>query len=119
MRFREFVAEDKNKSKFDKSSVSALPGAKKYPQMGITYDLYRFGIAMASSPGTTNDFTEGPIGEMPMTVAYSKGDEEIINATLKQTGHSGINITPSGSSEMDNVNKISPVLKKKTNKYGV
>jgi len=97
MRFREFVTEDKNKSKFDKSSVSALPGAKKYPQMGITYDLYRFGIAMASSPGTTNDFTEGPIGEMPMTVAYSKGDEEIINATLKQTGHSGINTRASQS----------------------
>jgi hypothetical protein len=118
MRAKEFINEEK-KSSISKSAKKATPGLKKFPQMDNSYGIYRFGIAMASSPGTTDDAVEGPIGNVPIAVAYSKGEEEIIKATLKQVGDSSVTVTPSGSSEQDDTYKTSPIAAPKRNKYGV
>jgi hypothetical protein len=108
MRAREFIREELV-TKIEQSAKDATPGAKKYPQMNQYYELYRFGVAMASSPDNIRDQIRGPSGDAPVTIAYSSGDEEIINSTLKQTGHKGISITPPGSREMKDTNTVSPV----------
>ena len=87
--------------------------------MGNTYEIYRFGVAMASSPEITTDATHGPVGETPVVVAYSDGEEEIINSTMKQMNVRGNKITSKGSKETPGTNVTSPVSKPKRNRYGV
>jgi hypothetical protein len=52
-------------------------------------------------------------------VAYTPEEEDIIKGGESQTGHKGVMLSDRGSREPDSTNKISPVAKKKPNKYGI
>lgn len=114
MRIRD-IFEDK--SGIDEKNASTLPSTVKYPQMDNAYELYRFGVSMAGQPGPPGPTST--IGDVPVLVPYSKGDEDIIRATEKIHGVKGRSMNSKGSSEPAGTNKVSPTAKPKRNRYGV
>lgn len=83
------------------------------------YHAYRFGVALAGSPRHSID-KEGPIGGNFVTLAYTDGDQEILDGAAKSIGVSSSSLGSSKkSSEVDDVYKSSPVAKIKRNKYGI
>lgn len=114
MRIRD-IFEDK--SGIHNDNASTLPSTVKYPQMDNAYELYRFGVSMAGQPGIPTPTST--IGDVPVLVPYSKGDEDIIRATEKLHGVRGKAINSKGSSEPTGTNTVSPTAKPKRNRYGV
>jgi hypothetical protein len=80
------------------------------------YKTYRFAMAMANHKIRDES---GPTNNFAVISAYTKGEEEIIDAAIRKTGERTISVTDSGSQEPDSTNKISPVAKRKSNKYGI
>ena len=114
MRATEFIVEGPGKKitkeKLEQSSSNALPGAERWDQLDNSspYHAYRFGIALAGNPDYPMNL-EGPTGQKTVTIAYSQGDADIINATAKNLGFTSNQLTPSGSTEPDDIHKASPV----------
>jgi hypothetical protein len=89
----------------------AIPGAKTFPGMGQSYDMYRFSIALAGSPDHEHPITDGTDAtDNPATISYSQGDEDKINKALAATGRSSVQVSGRGSREPDDTHKVSPVL---------
>lgn len=83
------------------------------------YHAYRFGVALAGSPKEKMD-KEGPIGGNFITLAYTDGDQEILDGAAKQIGVKSSSVGSSNkSSEMNDVHSSSPVAKIKRNRYGI
>lgn len=114
MRLRE-IFEDK--SGINANDARAMANTVKYPQMDNSYELYRFGVSMAGQPGPTGP--TATVGDVPVLVAYSKGDEEIIRSTEKAHGVKGRSINSRASKEPQGTNIVSPTAAAKRNKYGV
>ena len=118
MRAREFVIEAAKNSIHD-DHLSAMHNISRIPAKNSDgYGMYRFGMTMAGSPGDHASHHEGAIGETPMLMAYSKGDEDIIKHSAKIHGVGAPRAT-GRSSEAADVHRTSPVPKRKTNRYGV
>ena len=107
MRAKDFITEIK-KGKIADYQEKAISGAKTFPQIDQGYGLYRFGLAMASSP---DDIGNGvhELNNRPVTLCYSKQEEDIINKALKKLGLSSQQMTSSGSQEPGDTNKTSPM----------
>lgn len=105
------------KSGIDSKDAGAISNAKTFPQMDNSYELYRFGITMAGVPEVTTPTST--IGDVPVIVPYSKGDEEIVRGAEKLHGIKGKMLTSKGSKEPKDVNKTSAVAAIKKNRYGV
>jgi hypothetical protein len=121
MRAREFM-EGKvlANTPLTKSSSDSMPTARTYPEMlGHYYDMYRFGVAAAVSPDMEHDFPRQSVGPAMMTLQYSKADTEILNRAEKIMGVKGKGINAQGSNEVKDVHTMSPVAKRKKNRYGV
>lgn len=119
MKIFEIVTE--SKSKLRKGTSQALSNVNSYPYLDNNnhpYLAYRFGMALAKSPNDV-DHQEGPIGSEFTTVGYSDADQKIIDHARKEFGITARKHSGKGSAEIDNVNKTSPVAKRKKNKYGV
>lgn len=114
MRAKEFIAE----RKFSHRKETVMSYTKTYPTMPSSdpYQAYRFGLAMANHD---IDHDEGPAKQGAVIVAYTDAEEDIIKGGESQTGHKGNVIAGHGSTEPDSTNTVSPVAKKKTNRYGV
>lgn len=114
MRAKEFIVE----REMPKRKSAVMPFSKHFPQMPSSdpYQAYRFGMAMADH---TINYAEGPAEQHAVIVAYTPEEEEIIKGGERQTGHKGITLTDRGSHEPKSTNKISPVAKIKTNRYGI
>ena len=114
MRANEFIVEGPSKKvtkeKLNPSTSSALPGAERWDQLDNSspYHAYRFGVALAGNPDFPMNL-EGPSGQKTVTIAYSQGDADILNATAKNLGFSSNQLTPSGSTEPEDTHKTSPV----------
>lgn len=107
MRANEFIIEN---GKLKKASREALPHAKNYPEIDSFYELYRFGIGMASAPDNTDGHERGPIGVNPSVIMYSDGEEEIVRKAEKALNIKGKILAKKGqSAEMSHINTISPV----------
>lgn len=104
--------------RFPSRKQSVMSYTKTFPTMPSSdpYEAYRFGMAMANHE---IDFTDGPTAQGAVIVAYSKGDEEIINGGESQSGHKGIEVADRGSYEPKSTNKTSPLPKYKKNKFGI
>jgi hypothetical protein len=88
----------------------AIPGAKTFPGMGQSYQMYRFSVAMAGAPHYEHEVGNGTDAtDNPATISYSHGDEAIINAALKKLGQEGIQVSGKGSEEPKDTHKVSPV----------
>ena len=117
MKINEIVTE----AKLRKSVRRALPDLESYPHLDNNNNPYlamRFGMELASAPDNDVD-KQGGFGSEFATIGYSEADREIINHAKKKFGIKSKKQSGSGSKELDQVNKVSPVASKKKNKYGV
>ena len=115
------VAENKKREPLRKSVKQAMPGMQSYDALDNNnnpYLAYRFGVALAGSPEFETD-PKGPQGSDFTLVDYTDGEAEIRKSAEKQFGIKSSRNTGKGSSELDVVNKTSPVAKPKRNKYGI
>ncbi len=116
MRAYEFIAETAQGFKDKKSgpmsrtqAFPALPG-------NDPYKAYRFGMAMANEKMRHKT---GPTDEYAVLVAYSSGEEEIIDQAAKKMGIKGITVSDRGSREPQDTETSSPVAKKSRNRWGI
>lgn len=131
MKINEIVSESyKSKSpskatKLPKGIDDSLPGV--FVHRGLknsdAYMQYRYGLAVASARAVANgevEFSkESAFADNLTQVMYSSADEETIKMASKLFGVSSTKLGTTKSQEKPNVNKASPVAKKKKNKYGV
>ena len=99
--------------------VSAtMPATNYYPELPSSspYHTYRFGMAMADH---TIKHPNGPSKDSAVTIAYSKGEEEILDKAEKKYGVRPNRLADAKSKEPEGTHKISPVAGKKKNKYGI
>ena len=116
MRAREFVTEDEH-SKFHDYQLGPMTGMKRYDGLDNSnpYAMWRFIVAVAGQPKTDKfDPTPplskgGPIGQKMSTLAYTKAEAEILNATSKAMGEPGTEISSQESTEPVTTNKTSPI----------
>lgn len=116
MRAKEFVTEDAH-SKFHDDQLGPMPGMKRYDGLDNSnpYAMWRFIVAVAGQPKKDEfDATDtlskiGPIGQKMSTLAYSKADAEILDATARAMGEKGTTISSQESTEPVTTNKTSPI----------
>lgn len=122
MRAKDFITEDENQ--FDMSNPE-MTRARYFPDMDKYYQLYRLTLDMAgiNTPPDqkVNDIDgEGwPASNNAIMLAYTKGDDEIINKTLKKRGFRQKMTSAGDSQEPNHTNKTSPVARIKRNRFGV
>jgi hypothetical protein len=94
-----------------KSQKSAIPGMTSYPDTPAHYyNMYRFGMHMAGSPGEQDMPADGPTANELTTVAYTKAEQEIIDKSRKAMGWDKTKkITSAGSKEHHDTSSVSPV----------
>ena len=120
MRIKEIVKEStKPLRKSAEQSLPNLTSSRFLDNNNHPYLAYRFGVALAPSPDTSDIHDRGPIGSDFTMIDYSDGDAEIRKAAAKKMGIKFDRGTGRGSEELASVNKVSPVARPKFNKYGV
>ena len=111
--------------KINKTQKAAMKNASTLPALnmnsGSMYLNYRMGVALAGAPDfPTKMAADNWIGGDPLLSTYTDEEFEMIKAAAKQVGAGTIqNWTGKRSEEVANVNKNSPVPKKRKNQYGV
>lgn len=116
MKANEFISESL-KNGLDPVVEKQLANIMVIPELNQFYEFYRFMIATAISPGTTNDL---PIlRNRPAAIAYTSADEEKLNHALKTMNKKGIWLTAGEASEPNDTHSTSPVPSRKKNRYGV
>jgi hypothetical protein len=124
MKIRDVINEGGMK-KISPEQKAAMKNASTLPALnmstGSNYMNYRMGIAMAGAPTfPTKMEADNWIGGDPLLSTYTDEEFEIVKAAAKQVGAGTIqNWSGKRSEEVADVNKTSPVAKKKKNKYGV
>jgi hypothetical protein len=81
------------------------------------YDLYRLGMAIAG--GDRNIPGVDALGQTGLIMPFSEQEHEVINGHIKHQGLKGTKLSTHGSEEPLQNNKVSPVAKRKPNKYGI
>jgi hypothetical protein len=112
MRAREFVKEarDFNPGNLSHDSMAALPGAHAWPELDNSsgYLAYRFGVAVAGMPDQKMDVA-GPTGLKMVTIGYTQAERDILDAAQGLVGTPKVRLSPDGSTELKDTNKVSPV----------
>jgi len=137
MKITEIIIEstnDKNNDGIPDSHQTATPGLRSHHKLDNSspYAPWRFGAYFLGGAGAADGKydhepkKEGPTGQSLVTGAYSEGERAILDQAAKAFGPEATNfiqLTPNGSSEVDDVHKVSPhrnpgpiTLKKKTKK---
>ena len=109
MKFKEIIKE--GQGELDKYYQASLNGALTFPNMDQYYELYRFSVLTASADahgGFATDATH-VLRDHPMTVAYSKEEQQMVADTAKALGKKTQELTPHGSTEPKDTNITSPV----------
>ena len=124
MRAKDFIVE-RGMKKISKDQKSAMQNASTLPALnqstGSAYMNYRMGIALAGAPDyPTKQEADNWIGGDPLLSTYTDEEFEMIKRAAEQVGAGTIqNWSGKRSQEVADVNKTSPVARKKKNKYGV
>jgi hypothetical protein len=117
MRAKEFIAEESH-SKFHDYQLGPMTGMKRYDGLDNSnpYAMWRYIVAVAGMPKKDKEFDPtppldkgGPIGQKMSTLAYSKADAEILDATATLLGEKGTEISSQESTEPVDTHKVSPV----------
>ena len=121
MKITEIITEaksdiDANKDGIPDSHQTATPGMKSHHNLDNSspYAPWRFAAHFLGGAGAPDGkyehepAKEGPNGQALVTVAYSDADEAIIAQAEKAFGVSGTQLTPRGSTEVKDVNRVSP-----------
>lgn len=89
-----------------------LPHAVIIPKMDLYYEFYKFVTNMACHPELDNaDFDTPAMRDVPVAVAYTPQEFEMIQATAKRMGFDVQEVAFKGSKEQPGVNTASPVMK--------
>ena len=122
MRFREIMEQ----IEFHQDHQDAIPGAIGSGTDGDPngpsnyYHKYRLGLACAGSPEHLENVTRtGPASDNMVMVGYTDADSEILERAHKKLGYKYQKLTSPGSKEHESIHKVSPVPKRKKNRYGV
>jgi hypothetical protein len=109
MRAREFVIESANE-KLTPDERTAIPDMEKFDSLDNSnpYLMWRFLVAAAGEPEFSMAKTS-PTNQKFVTIAYSKADADIINATAKSLGLKGTQISTRSSTEGPGTGIGSPV----------
>lgn len=83
MRARDFLTE-RRRRQLRKSAQHALPGAQTWNT--DFYGAYRFGLSLAGAPDGVDMPEDGPTQGRMVTLAYTQGEQEIIDAAKKRMG---------------------------------
>lgn len=116
MRAREFVTEESH-SKFHDYQLGPMTGMMRYDGLDNSnpYMMWRYLVAVAGQPKKDEfDPTKplekgGPTGQKMVSLAYTKADAEILDATAKSLGEKGTEISSQESTEPLDTHKVSPV----------
>lgn len=109
MRFKDLLTE--GQAQLDPYYQASLNGAITFPDMDQYYELYRFSVLTASADakgGFAVDSTH-VLRDHPMTVAYSKEEQQMVADTAKVLGKATQDLTPHGSNEPKDTGTTSPV----------
>ena len=109
MRFSEII-ESTGHSKLPKNSRYGIPGARIWPDLDNSspYNMYGMLVAMAGAPNGDMP-RSGPTGPNMVTLSYTPEDEEIAIKAGNELGYKSKELTTEKSTEMPQVNKVSPV----------
>jgi hypothetical protein len=87
------------------------------------YTMYRLSMAAASTDGklTPNMDAKSWIGKTKAAFPYTQEEQDILKKAYKAVGasHKDLNGGDMNSKELDTTNRVSPIAKRKRNKYGV
>ena len=81
------------------------------------YDLYRLGMAIAG--GNRNIPGVDHLGQTGLILPFSEQEHEAIHGHIKHQGLKAKKLSTHGSDEPLQNNRVSPVAKKKPNRYGI
>lgn len=113
MKINEVITEGAQ-GKLKKSARASIPDLQAYTDLDNNnhpYLAYRFGIALAGAPNVTMD-RKGPIGSQFATIAYSDGDELILDAAKRMMHVKSTQKTSRNSEEISGINTTSPITPK-------
>ena len=120
MKINEIILETAGKMKGELKQ--SLPSPQDWPDLDSnnnSYKQYRFGIACARAPDQQDmPFTTSTHMNL-VTIGYSEGDKAILDAAAKVMGVAPHRLGNEKSLETDEINRQSPVVPRKKNKYGV
>jgi len=89
-----------------------LPKTVILPDMDLYYEFYRFVTAMACHPELDRNPDKGrPLRDVPMVVAYTPQEYEMVKAVAARMGQRIEEIAFDGSQEIPGGNTVSPVAK--------
>lgn len=89
-----------------------LPKTVILPDMDLYYEFYRFVMAMACHPELEgNPDSIKPLRDVPMVVAYTPQEYEMVKAVAARMGQRIEEIAFDGSQESPGGNTVSPVAK--------
>ena len=108
-------------SRLHSSQADVIKSMDIYPELpGYYYDMYRFGVHMAGSPDHSHPMDKASAtGNHLTTLAYTSAEQEIINKSKKDIGLKSKRVSSDKSKEPSETNTVSPIAKRKKNKYGV
>ena len=112
MRATEFITEAH--STFPEEHSGPMTGIKRYDKLDNSnpYMMWRFLVAAAGQPLDKDGHPmskESPTGQKMTSLAYSKADEAILDATSRAMGEPGTELSSMESTEPSFVNKVSPL----------
>lgn len=113
MRAKDFISEAH--SKFPEEHSGPMTGMKRYDKLDNSnpYMMWRFLVAAAGQPLDKENghhmATQSPTGQKMTSLAYSKADEAILDATSRAMGEPGTEMSSMASTEPSFTNKTSPV----------
>jgi len=90
----------------------SLPHTLIFPDMNNEWEFYQFAVAMAAHPEISDEFYKHrPLRDVPIAVAYTEQEYEMIKAVAKRMGKKVEEIAFKKSQESPGVNTVSPVMK--------
>jgi hypothetical protein len=125
MKVREIIIEMRQPkpTKRQTQSTVGLNTYKDGERADSTYTSYRLGMAVAGANGKDPIDMNGKswAGKNKTTHPYTHEEQEMLKQAYKAVGakYKDLNHGDLKSQELDSTNKISPVAKRKLNKYGV
>jgi len=88
----------------------SMPGTHAFPDMDNSYGFYRFVVAMAGHPEKTDVDMEMPLRDIPIAVAYTKEEHDMIHNVAARMGITAEELSYDKSSELPDTYTTSPVM---------
>ena len=106
------ISVDHNDTNLPMGIRHSLPYTCIFPDMNNEWEFYQFVVGMGCYPNMSDDFYKTrPLRDVPIAVAYTEQEYEMIKAVAKRMGKKVEEIAFKKSQESPGVNTVSPVMK--------